>query len=47
MPKKRSKTRANRKKKQALDRKNAFGVNDLTPVNAVRLMNGKKEILLR
>jgi hypothetical protein len=43
MAKNRDKQRANKKKKQQeLDRKNEYGNTDLTPYNAIRVMNGKE-----
>ncbi len=46
MAKNRDKQRANKKKQQELDRKNEYGYTDLTPYNAIRVMNGK-EIVFR
>ncbi len=47
MPKKREKTRRNKKIWAGVERKNAFGVTDLTPANVRKLHQEEQNIAYR
>ena len=47
MPKSRLKTRANKKREQAISAKNAYGTSDPTPYEAVKLIRQKERAKAR